>query len=96
MESIQLKLLYKTLDDIRHQNGVEYWYARELFPLLGYTRWENFNTERDIHCGYRLDHFLVSSEYVQHVQTISVLTHWRSMPSPSDHAPVSMIFNPTH
>jgi len=65
-------------------------------PPHTYTRWENFNTERDKHCGYRLDHFLVSFEYVQHVQTISVLTHWRSMPSPSDHAPVSMVFNPTH
>ena len=65
-------------------------------PPHTYTRWENFNTERDKHCDYRLNHFLVSSEYVQHVQTISVLTHWRSMPSPSDHAPVSMVFNPTH
>lgn len=44
MESRQLKLLYKTLDDIRHQNGQEYWFARELFPLLGYVRWENFET----------------------------------------------------
>lgn len=44
MEQPQLKLLAKTLDDIRHQNGVECWYARELFPLLGYARWENFET----------------------------------------------------
>lgn len=44
MEQGQLELLAKTLDDIRHQNGVECWYARELFPLLGYARWENFET----------------------------------------------------
>ncbi|MEK7639557.1 MAG: DNA damage-inducible protein D [Patescibacteria group bacterium] len=42
MESTQLSLLQKTLDDIRHQNGIEFWYARELAPLLGYPRWENF------------------------------------------------------
>lgn len=44
MESAQLKLLFQTLDDVRHQNGNEYWYARKLFPLLGYTRYENFET----------------------------------------------------
>ncbi len=44
MEQGQLELLAKTLDDIKHQNGVECWYARELYPLLGYARWENFET----------------------------------------------------
>lgn len=44
MEQEQLKLLYKTLDDIRHQNDEEYWFARELYPLLGYAQWENFET----------------------------------------------------
>ncbi len=45
METTQLKVLYKTLDDIRHEeNGVEFWYARELYPILGYTKWENFLT----------------------------------------------------
>lgn len=24
------------------ENGIEYWMARELMPLLGYARWENF------------------------------------------------------
>jgi len=28
----------KQIDD----NGVEFWSARDLFPLLGYSRWENF------------------------------------------------------
>lgn len=44
MEQGQLKLLAQTLDNIRHQNGVEFWYARELYPILGYVRWENFET----------------------------------------------------
>jgi len=26
----------------RHEGGIEYWLARELQPLLGYERWENF------------------------------------------------------
>ena len=64
-------------------------------PPHTYTRWEHFNSEHDRQRGYRLDHFLVPSAYVQHVKHINVLTHWRSMPSPSDHAPVSMVFNPT-
>ena len=39
---MQLRLLAKTLDDIRHQNGEEFWYARDLFEILGYKRWEGF------------------------------------------------------
>lgn len=32
-------------EDIKHtdENGIEYWTARELFPLLGYSRWESFD-----------------------------------------------------
>lgn len=44
MENIQLQTLYKTFDEARRENGVEYWYARDLYPLLGYLRWENFET----------------------------------------------------
>lgn len=31
-------------DAIRHfdENGVEYWLARELYPVLGYSRWQRF------------------------------------------------------
>ena len=32
---------FKTIKKI-DENGVEYWEARELMPLLGYDRWENF------------------------------------------------------
>ena len=33
-----------TFENIRHidENGVEFWYARELMPVLQYTKWENF------------------------------------------------------
>src|SRR3989344_3265087 len=44
MENTQLQILYKTFDNVRRENGVEYWYARDLYPLLGYLRWENFET----------------------------------------------------
>ena len=34
----------QTFESIKHinENGQEFWYARELMPLLGYERWENF------------------------------------------------------
>ena len=33
-----------TLDDLAHtdEDGVEFWYARDLQALLGYTEWRNF------------------------------------------------------
>ena len=35
----------KVFDSIKHvdKNGNEYWNARELMPLLEYTKWENFH-----------------------------------------------------
>ena len=34
----------KTFEDIKHidENGSEYWYARELMPVLQYAKWQNF------------------------------------------------------
>ena len=34
----------KTFEDIKHidENGIEFWYARELMPVLQYTKWQNF------------------------------------------------------
>ena len=30
-------------DEIRHEeNGIEFWYARELMQLLDYSKWQNF------------------------------------------------------
>jgi DNA-damage-inducible protein D len=40
---IQIK---EQFDLVLHKNedaNIEFWYARELMPLLGYERWENFN-----------------------------------------------------
>ena len=34
----------KTFEDIKHidENGVEYWYAREIMKVLQYSKWQNF------------------------------------------------------
>ena len=34
----------KTFEDIRQvdENGIEFWYARELMPILQYSNWQNF------------------------------------------------------
>ena len=36
---------YKRFEDIKrtYEDGTEYWNARELAPVLDYTKWENFN-----------------------------------------------------
>lgn len=37
--------LHKNFEELaHHEDGVEFWYARDLQSLLGYTRWENFFT----------------------------------------------------
>ena len=45
MEKKRIISIKKQFDDIIHQNeelDIEFWFARELMPLLGYERWENF------------------------------------------------------
>lgn len=43
MEKIQIARLHKNFEEYAHENdGMEFWYARELQILLGYDRWENF------------------------------------------------------
>ena len=43
MEKDLIIRLHKNFEDSVHEeNGVEFWYARELQGLLGYDRWENF------------------------------------------------------
>ena len=34
----------QTFEDIKHidEEGIEYWYARELMPILQYAKWQNF------------------------------------------------------
>jgi len=43
MKSDLIRSLTNDFEQIAHNDdGVEYWYARELQTLLGYTKWENF------------------------------------------------------
>ncbi len=44
MDEKKIGKLKKLFDDIIHisEEEIEFWYARELQPLLGYARWENF------------------------------------------------------
>jgi len=45
MDEKMIAKLKKLFDDIIHiseEGEMEFWYARELQPLLGYSRWENF------------------------------------------------------
>ncbi len=45
MDEKMIAKLKKLFDDIIHRSEdgeMEFWYARELQPLLGYSRWENF------------------------------------------------------
>lgn len=47
MEMIPMKEIdknNKSFEDIKHinENGVEFWYARELMPILQYSNWQNF------------------------------------------------------
>ena len=44
MENNEIEKRKLTLDDLAHEeNGVEFWYAREIMPSLGYTKWQNFD-----------------------------------------------------
>ena len=40
----EIKENNKSFEDIKHidENGVEFWYARELMPILEYNKWKNF------------------------------------------------------
>jgi len=57
---------YKTFESIKHirEDGIEYWYARELAEILQYKKWENFSkviNRAKLACknsGYEIDeHF---------------------------------------
>ena len=64
----------KSFEDIKHidENGVEFWYARELMPILQYSNWQNFEKIIDkakISCENSdvnvLNHFIDISKMVQ-------------------------------
>ena len=41
---IGLKSNFDQILNSIEENNIEYWFARDLMPLLGYVRWENFET----------------------------------------------------
>lgn len=44
MESREIETRKLTLDDCMHvENGVEYWLAREIMDIFGYSKWQNFD-----------------------------------------------------
>lgn len=46
MNTQEIAFLKTKFDEFAHiddNNGVEFWYAREIMPLFGYKRWENFD-----------------------------------------------------
>ena len=43
MQKQVIQKLHKNFEDYRHENdGVEYWFARDLQQLLEYQKWDNF------------------------------------------------------
>lgn len=45
MDKSRIKAIMEQYDEAVHKEeevNIEFWYARELMPLLGYERWENF------------------------------------------------------
>ncbi len=64
----------KSFEKIKHvdENGVEFWYARELMPILQYSNWQNFEkiiTKAKLSCKNSninvLDHFTDINKMVQ-------------------------------
>ena len=64
----------KTFEDIKHidENGIEFWYARELMKVFGYKDWRYFDTvieKAKIACQNSEitdnDHFVVSNKMVE-------------------------------
>ena len=64
----------KSFEKIKHidENGIEFWYARELMPILQYSNWQNFENIIDkakTSCKNSdvniLDHFIDISKMVQ-------------------------------
>jgi DNA-damage-inducible protein D len=41
---VALQQQFDVILQTTEEEGVEFWYARDLMPLLGYLRWENFET----------------------------------------------------
>ena len=64
----------KSFENIKHidENGTEFWYARELMPILQYSNWQNFEKiiqKAKIACENSgiavIDHFTDANKMVQ-------------------------------
>lgn len=73
-ENELIKITEKNFEDIKHtdENGVEYWYARELMVSLGYKDWRYFDAVIEkaiIACKNSemldIDHFVVNNKIVE-------------------------------
>ena len=69
----------QSFEDIKRvdENGVEYWYARELMPILQYSNWQNFEKiiqKAIIACENSrisvIDHLLTSIKWFKSVQEL--------------------------
>ena len=73
MEKQIISRLHKNFEDCAHKNdGVEFWYARELQGLLGYDEWRNFNAAiAKAKIAYEMakqkvsDHFVDANKMIQ-------------------------------
>ena len=68
------KAYHKRFEEIKHtdETGIEFWYARELMPILQYSNWQNFEkiiNKAKISCENskinELDHFTGINKMVQ-------------------------------
>ena len=73
-ENELIQLTEKTFEDIKHinDNGIEYWYARELMFALGYKDWRYFDAvieKAKVACENSnmtvIDHFVVDNKIVE-------------------------------
>ena len=73
-ENELIQLTEKTFEDIKHinENGIEYWYARELMFALGYKDWRYFDAvieKAKVACENSnmtvIDHFVVDNKIVE-------------------------------
>lgn len=68
------------------ENGIEYWLARDLQHLLGYSEWRNFNTvitKAKIACevsGHApLDHFVDVNKTISMLKYVEIKEKYRHM-----------------
>ncbi|MCL1984803.1 MAG: hypothetical protein FWG58_05350 [Methanomassiliicoccaceae archaeon] len=84
MSDLQAKE-YKGFEDIKHRdkNDIEYWFARELAPVLEYTEWRNFSKVIDraiIAC--KNSGFDINDQFVEVNKTVAMSSKAKSRTIP--------------